>query len=347
MHGGDIYRNKVTLDYSVNTNPLGVCEEVKKALLSSMEEVEHYPDYYCEELKEALAEYHQLKPEQILCGNGASEIITAVCRYVQPKKVLLPVPGFSGYEKALKAVGAGICYVLSQADSEFAATETIIKAIREQKPDMLFLTNPNNPTGQLLSKKSVDKIVAACDKAQTFLVVDECFIELTMYRDESLLYRGIPKNALVLRAFTKSYAIPGVRLGYAVVANKELRDGVEEQLSEWSVSIPAQKAGLVALQEEAYLERARLVIAQERERLRKELKELGLQVFPSSANYILIYDPAEDDSLYRFLLRWGILIRDCSDYYGLSQGYYRIAVKMPEENDQLLSRIKECFYARD
>lgn len=347
MHGGDIYRNRVTLDYSVNTNPLGVCEEVKKALLASVEEVEHYPDYYCEELKAALAEYHQLKPEQIVCGNGASEIITAVCNYVKPKKAMLPEPGFSGYEKALKAVGAGIAYVLLQPESEFALTETILKAVREQKPDMLFLTNPHNPTGQLLSKKSIDKIVAACDKNQTFLVVDECFIELTMYRDESLLYRGIPKNTLVLRAFTKSFAMPGVRLGYGVFADKELRDAVEQQLSEWNVSIPAQKAGLAALKEDAYLERARLMITQERERLRKELKNLGLQAFPSNANYILIYDPAEDDSLYQFLLRWGILIRDCSDYYGLSQGYYRIAVKMPEENDQLLSRIKECFYARD
>lgn len=341
MHGGDIYRNHVTLDFSVNINPCGVPSELRVAMEEGLSQVETYPDLTCRELKENIALHFQVNPEQVICGNGASELIMALCHWKRPEKAFLMAPGFSGYEKALKAVDCDITYCYLNPEEYFRPGEQLLQMVFERRPEVLFLSNPANPTGVLLDRDYVRRLCSVCEETGTLLVLDECFMELT---GRAQVCSMIPllsgqEHLVILRAFTKSFAIPGIRLGYLLCGRTDMAEKIQEQLPEWNVSVPAQKAGLAALNLSGYLQKSVEMIAQERSFLSEELCRLGMQVFPSEADFILFY--TEDTNLQQKLLTKGILIRDCRDYAGLKAGYYRVAVKKREENLQLLQALKE------
>ena len=351
MHGGDIYRNKVTLDYSVNINPLGIPENVKKACQDALEELTHYPDITAQAVKESLKAHFALRDEKILCGNGASELIMAACHAIRPKKALLMAPGFYGYIDALEAVGAKIHYYQLSETTDFLLTKDVITVIQEMKPEMMFITNPNNPTGQMVEKEELLEIIEICKRQNTVVVVDECFFEWTEKEQNQSLIKDVEEydNLFILRAFTKSFAIPGVRLGYAICKDTDRFRKIEKQLPEWNLSVIAQRAAVAALEEVDYLEETRKVISKQRQYLLEELQALGFKVYPSRANYMLFFDKAyekhvgEGKELYHALLEKQTLIRDCSDYYGLGKGYYRVAVKTHNENEILISQIKEIL----
>ena len=348
MHGGDIYRNPVTLDFSVNVNPLGVPEQVKRALTEGIRQISAYPDPICEELRKRIAKHFGRMPEEVLCGNGASELLTAICRWKKWENALLMAPGFSGYEKALRASGCEIIYFLLREDEGFGLPEErfeqLCKMIADEKIQLMFLANPSNPVGRLIPKRMLRELAKLCERTKTTIVLDECFLELTdepqKYSMTDILeqYPGI----IVLRAFTKSFAMPGVRLGYLLCTNKESVTGIAAQLPEWNVSLPAQLAGEAAMavwEENDYLLESRKVILLERDFLMSELKKRGACVYPSSANFILFR--WKDALLSEQLLKRGILIRDCRDYEGLEPGCYRIAVRSHEENCELLKNMSD------
>lgn len=350
MHGGDIYRNKIELDFSVNVNPLGVPDPVRQAMVKSLTEVECYPDMECAALKKALAEHfglgetgQEIHVNDILCGNGASELITAICRWKMPKTAMVTGPGFAGYRKALEAVNCEIQVHLLQEERNFVPGEDLMEAVEQRKPEILFLANPSNPTGVLLDRKYLQRLLTVCLQTGTVVVLDECFMELTGQAEECSMCRKETlqkfENLMILRAFTKSFAIPGIRLGYLVCKNQEFVGKIAAQLPEWNVSIPAQAAGVAAMQCIETLAESAAYIEKERLWLTAELERLGAKVFPSQANYLLFHWKSED--LYECLLQKGILIRDCSDYEGLEKGYYRIAVRTREENEILLQSLRQ------
>jgi histidinol-phosphate/aromatic aminotransferase/cobyric acid decarboxylase-like protein len=180
-----------------------------------------------------------------------------------------------------------------------------------------------------------------CERTRTNLVLDECFRELTEKpKDSSMASELLDfSSLLILRAFTKSFSVPGIRLGYLLCGDKAVAEGIAAQLPEWNVSVVAEKVGIAALSEEAWLMKAREVIMREREFLTTGLGNLGAKVFPSDANFLLF--SWKDDALYEKLLEKGILIRDCRDFEGLSTGYYRVAVRTHEENEALLRVMRE------
>lgn len=348
MHGGDIYRNPVALDFSVNVNPCGVPQEVRQALEDGLSQVEAYPDLTCMELKSGLAGHFHTRPEQIVCGNGASELILAFCHWKRPAKALLLAPGFSGYEKALKAVGCETEYFCLQKEEEFRPGEGLFQKVREVRPELVFLANPANPTGVLLDRAYLTALCKVCRETETLLVLDECFLELTGRAEEYSMapFLSETENLWILRAFTKSFAIPGIRLGYLLCGRAEMAEQMGEHLPEWNVSIPAQKAGTAAVKswEAGYLHESVKLIKQERSFLSRELSNLGMEVFPSEANYLLFRTSQTD--LKERLLEKGILIRDCRDYRGLEAGYYRAAVKLHKDNMKLIQAIQECITIR-
>lgn len=358
MHGGDIYRQQVIYDFSVNINPLGLPDVVKQVLQNSGTLAVQYPDLQCQKLRIQLADHLGIRPEQILCGNGASELILAVCHMLRPQKALLSAPCFSGYEVALQAVGTKVFHVpLAEAD-DFAYTEEYDRKletrIKEEKPELLFLTTPNNPTGKLIEPSYIRRLLTVCEKSNTYLVLDECFMELTGQAAQYSMLREIDsyEKLLILRAFTKSFAMPGIRLGY-LVGQQALLNRIQKQLPEWNVSTLAQAAGVAALADTKYLKMACRLIESERAHMSQALKELGCRVYSSDANYIMFYVNQNDKrnniglhegaDLKDRLSRKQILIRDCSDYPGLTEGYYRVAVKLPEENRVLLEAITEIL----
>lgn len=338
MHGGNIYGNEIEYDFSVNLNPLGPPDSVRDALTAALNHVEEYPDPKYRELRRELANRWQLAEEQLVLGNGASELIPGIIRALAPKTCMVTAPCYSGYETALKAAAPScrIHRIFLREEDDFTLPENICREIAHVKPDLLILTNPNNPNGKRISANRLREIAGACRGAGTVLLMDECFLALSGGDVDSLIHRigeeGMPPT-VVLRAFTKTFAIPGVRLGYAVCSGS-LATRIQRELPEWNLSVFAQYAGLAALEPSGYMAASVEMIAQEREYLTAELKKLGLRVFPSDANYILFQ--SRDRELHRKLLDKGILIRDCRDYHGLTAGFYRTAVRTHRENTALL-----------
>ncbi|MCR5581158.1 MAG: aminotransferase class I/II-fold pyridoxal phosphate-dependent enzyme [Pseudobutyrivibrio sp.] len=341
MHGGDIYRNNIHFDFSVNLNPLGVPPEVQWVLTEAALHANKYPDIFHENLIADTARLFGVYEDQVLFGNGASELIMAICHAVLPKKALLLAPAFLGYEHCI--VGASpkceIAYHYLKEEDDFELKEDILDVIREIKPGIIFLTNPNNPNGRLIDKDLLHRIINACDRINCKVVVDECFLTLTgMERDLSLIYdiRSY-KSLVVLRAFTKTFSIPGVRLGYAICSKAELAETIKCHLPEWNLSIFAQMAGAECLKHRDFVDNSVEMIKDERIYLMNGLKDLGLKTYTSDVNYILFRSDRTD--LKDKLLEYSILIRDCSDYVGLEKGYYRVAIRQHNENNGLLSAL--------
>ncbi len=345
LHGGDIYRNKVNIDFSVNINPLGMPEGVKEALAHAVEHCEEYPDIKAEALKESISARIGVGSEEIVTGNGASELFCAIVHALRPKWTVIPVPSFFGYEWAARASQGELIYYPMKAEGGYVLEEGLLRCLTEEV-DLLFLANPNNPVGNLIESSLLEKIAEHCSKCGITLVIDECFLEFTgeeeqhSYKNKLDRYPGI----IVVRAFTKIYAIPGVRLGYLVCGSSQLRQRIEEQLPEWNLSVFAQRAGIAACEQEEYVDRTVGYINREREYMVGELEKMGLKVYSSDANYLLL---ETEMNLYDRLLEKGILIRNCSNYRGLAQGFYRVAVKKRQENKILLDAIRKLRDACD
>lgn len=342
MHGGNIYGNEIEYDFSVNLNPLGPPKSVRDALAAALNHVEEYPDSEYRELRRGLANYWQLAKEQLVLGNGASELIPGIIRALSPKNCMVTAPCYSGYETALNAAAPScrIHRISLRAEDDFTLPENICQEIARVKPNLLILTNPNNPNGKRISVNRLREIADACRTEGTMLLMDECFLALSGGDEDSLIHciRSEALPAVVLRAFTKTFAIPGVRLGYAV-CSAPTAERIQRELPEWNLSVFAQYAGRAALETAAggtsgYLAASVEMIAREREFLSAELEKLGLRVFPSDANYILFQ--SRDRELHQKLLDKGILIRDCRDYHGLTAGFYRTAVRTHRENTAFL-----------
>jgi len=349
MHGGDIYRNQVKYDFSVNVNPLGMPAVVRRALKKSLSCASRYPDPRCQELRNALAERHGVHQDQIVCGNGASELITAVLHAIGVLKTsdtrpapaacraVIPAPSFTGYRRALKAAGAQVTAV---------PVAELQQQVSQLKPDLCIVTNPNNPDGSIMGRYQVELLANTCRETGTLLLLDECFIELSdRGNDNSFVpvlasYDGV----MILRAFTKSYGLAGIRLGY-ILTEAERAKKLSLQLPEWNVSVPAQMAGVVAAREKLWLKKTVALVTREREYLGRELAALGCQVYPSHANFLLFHlDHCTD--LQKRLLEKGFLIRDCADYDSLRPGYYRVAVKTHRENRKLIRAMGSVLAAQ-
>lgn len=340
LHGGDIYRHPDVIDFSVNTNPLGTPESVKRAVQESVAKIEHYPDVRCEALREAISRFEQVNMEEILCGNGAAELFFAAVQAVWPQKALVIAPSFSEYEEALRSVGAEAEYYYLCEEDNFQIREDYVDKLSEEI-DMIFLCNPNNPTGVLLERKFILEVLKRCKEKNSLFVLDECFVDFVEEPENHTIKDMLKEypNLFLLKAFTKRYAMAGVRLGYGLSSNQRLLEKIQHCGQPWAVSTVAQKAGIAALKEEEYVKRSMAYVHAQRKKLIKNLTLLGYKTFDSKANYIFFQG---EEGLYEKCLEKGILIRDCSNYYGLKKGYYRVAVKLQEENEKLLEVLKAC-----
>lgn len=337
LHGGDIYRNYVNIDFSVNVNPLGIPEAVEDALYEAVEKCSRYPDISAEKLKNAVSGMLSVSKEYLLFGNGASELFMAITHGIKPKKTVIPVPAFYGYEYAAEVAEGEILYYETKEKDDFCLQEDFLSVLTEEV-DVLFLANPNNPTGNMINREALRNVLFHCRDKGIYVVLDECFIEFCG-KEYSMLQeiKEFP-NLMIVRAFTKIFSIPGVRLGYLVCSNPLLLEKIGRQLPEWNVSSFAQAAGYECAKQIAFVEKTVTFIQKERQLLEAGLKRAGFKVFPGKANFLLIYC---EFPLYDKLLEKGILIRDCENFRGLSKGFYRIAVKSREENEDLLQAIGE------
>lgn len=359
QHGGDIYSNQVDMDYSANISPLGLPKKVFQAAVSALAHCENYPDSQCRELRKALALHYHVPMEWIVCGNGAADLIFSAACSIKPKKALLPAPTFSEYGQALDAVECKkTVFRLSEkdgfsfTDKEGAVKKEFLECLQTEKYDMLFLCNPNNPTGNRMEKKAVRQIVDVCKKTGTFVVLDECFCDFLEDEEHITFVSELKdnKHVLLLRAFTKMYAMPGLRLGYGMCSDPDRIQHLNAVRQPWGVSGIAQAAGIAALKETDYVRNVKKLIFQERKVLETGLKKLGFLVYTGNVNYLLFRVPEdllqmeqENAYIYHAMLKRKILIRDCRNYQGLTGGYYRICVKGKKENQIFLGQIEDAL----
>lgn len=373
QHGGDIYRNKIKLDFSVNINPYGMPDSVRLALLRAIGDCDKYPDIQSMDLINSISKLTGVDGRFILPGNGASELFAAIVHAIKPRRTVIPVPSFYGYEKAaamavpletfsketaiaaalaesLEVYGERPAIAATMAESEvvfYEMKETadfkLDEGIREyltEDTDLLFLANPNNPLGNLVEGGLLEQIAKDCKEKQICLVIDECFLDFTG-EEEKYSFKGKLKEypeVIVVKAFTKIFAIPGVRLGFLLCSDENRREKIQRHLPEWNLSVFAQAAGRAACKETTYIKQTVKLVQEERDYLSEELRKMGIKVYPSQTDYLFI---RTEMPLYDKLLEKEILIRDCSNFRGLGRGYYRIAVKTHEENKQIINAVNE------
>jgi threonine-phosphate decarboxylase len=344
-HGGTVFAlarslgipPEELLDFSASINPLGPAPGVRDAVCSSFQRVLHYPDREAVELRGALADFHGVGAGNIVVANGSTELIYLLPRLLPGKKGLIVAPAFSEYARALERTGWEAEYlILSPADGFALSLEKLAARLAEDV-DVLFLCNPANPTGSLLPLTLVERIYGLCRQARTFLVLDEAFMD---FREEESAKRVISGDGggIVLRSMTKFYAIPGLRLGYAIGAEDLIRN-CADHLEPWSVNTPAQIAGIASLADAGYRERTVGYITAERNALAAGLGALpGLTPYPSAANFLLVElrNGMSAHQVRASLLQRHIIIRDCSNFVGLDGRFFRVAVRGRDENSRLL-----------
>lgn len=346
-HGGDWagyqeeYGGAEPLDFSANVSPLGVPEGVQAALQKAAGHAGCYPDPFCRALRNALADWEQIPAGEIACGNGAADLIYRIAWAAKPKRALVTAPAFSEYEAALKMAGCEVARCPLRAENGFRLEREFAGAI-VPGIEAVFLCEPNNPTGLTTPRPVLLEILGRCCEVGARLVVDECFNGFLDSPEAHTLkpWLSHAPNLVILKAFTKLYAMAGVRLGYALCSDTAFLESIHRAGPPWNVSSLAQSAGIAALQEMDYVTRLRRLIQEERPQLLAGLQGMGLEVVPGEANYLLFQSRKP---LLLPLRERGILLRGCGDYAGLDETWYRAAVRTPTENKRLLAALKEVL----
>jgi len=328
------------LDLSASINPLGVSPQVLRALLAALPSITRYPDPEASALVEALSRYHGLPARHVVAGHGSTELIYLLARALAPRRALVVHPAFSEYEAALEPLGCEVERVVGTGDAGWIPPRDALLD-RVGQVDLVVLANPSNPAGALAPTELLEELAAACAEAGVCLVVDEAFIDFVEGRS---LKSTIPQRPWfgILRSLTKFFALPGLRVGYALLGER-LRERVEGWRQPWSVSTLAEAAGIAALADSAYRAQTLGVVPAWRAALRVGLEGLGgLRVYPSVTNYLLVgidrpgFTAA---TLTAALLRDGVAIRSGASFPGLGPNYVRIAVPRPEDQRVLLAAL--------
>lgn len=347
VHGGDVYRRKGILDFSANINPLGMPPKVLEAALRGVHESGHYPDTKNQELTRAYAAFHGVSPRMIVFGNGAAELIRALALVRKAKRGGLVFPTFGEYEAGMKLAGTEIVEV-DYADAKNGRLP--------EETGLVMLGNPNNPDGRVFSRGEICRLADLYP--QTRFLIDESFLPFAVDAEERSCIPVLEThgNLMVLRSFTKIYAMPGLRLGAILGADLEIISALKNFLQPWTVSRPAQEAGTAALAQTDFVKRTRDFLENERPWLAQNISAVpgvGI-VLGSPANFLLFHArESRPHGLYAALLEKNIQVRDCGSFSGMRHlgaaagetGWYRVAVRSREDNRKLLAAMREVSRA--
>lgn len=347
-HGGNIFSVARSLgltpdaisDFSASINPLGLSPVVKSALIGALDTLVHYPENCHDELKQALAGYHSLSPANFAIANGSTEIIYNLPTMLSGKKALIISPSFSEYARALTLHHWDSEHFILSPSSNFSIDISELERSLSSGIDLLYLCNPGNPSGTLYPQPLIEKIYYLCRAFGVFMVLDEAFMDFCEDGSAKHFIAGA-ENAIVLRSMTKFFGIPGLRLGYSI-SNSLLADRLDSIGGPWNVNTLALVSGVAALLDSQHNRRTLEFLDLERSTLLESIQQFPqFRVYPSSANFLLIeiINGMSAGELKGRLMDYRLLIRECSSFIGLSDRFFRIAVRSGEENRRLL----ECL----
>lgn len=356
IHGGNIYKlqregKKDILDYSSNINPLGVPESLKKAVSENFSVLTRYPDINYTELRESIGKYNNIESENIIAGNGATEVLFLYVKALKPKKVLIAAPTFAEYERAVKNAECEIDFFELKEEDNFILNKD--KFIQKAKNyNLAVICNPNNPTGKFISKEIIFEINENLKKSGTKLFIDECFIEfISGWKEKtSALFKS--ENIFILRALTKFFALPGLRLGYGICFDKKIIEKINEIREPWSVNGFADLAGKVILNDIEYIKNTEKWILEERKYFTDSLKEIEenkkIKIYETETNFILIklLEMTSEEFKSRMEEK-NILVRNASNFKFLDNSFIRLAIKDREKNKKVIEAIREVLLWKD
>ena len=344
QHGGlysaGLKNDSRFIDFSSNVNPLGFPPSVTNVINKNKSLLSIYPDSGSSKLRDDLQKYTGIKKNQITVGNGATEIIYNFCRAFLSKdsNVLIPIPTFGEYEAASRLSGARISFLKTlNLNKNISELQDLIT-----KTKCVFVCNPNNPTGVLISKNNLLKTLDAAYNKSALVFLDECFIELVPDSNESLVHRlNEFDNLFILRSLTKSFGLAGLRIGYGL-GSKKVIDILQRIKIPWNVNGLAQKAASEALSNISHLNKTRKLIKKELKFLKDSISKInGFTCYDSSTNFILIKSKMNSKKIQEKLIEKKILIRDCSTFRGLGNKFIRVAVRTHKENVKLVSALED------
>lgn len=355
FHGSDLekiekiygIRKEDITSFSANVNPLGISPKLRETLAAHIDAITTYPDREYTSLRSCISGYVGADMQNILVGNGSTELISLVIQIQRPKKAMIIGPSYSEYEREVKlGGGTTIYYPLKEENGFRLQTEHFIEKLNESI-DMLIICNPNNPTSTCITGREMRSILDACKQHGIFVMIDETYVE---FADDVSRITAVPltkyyDNLLILRGTSKFFAAPGLRLGYAVTGNRDLQRSLGTRQNPWSISSLAAIAGEIMFTDQEYIEQTRALISSERTRMYETLRSHpDYRVYEPSANFILVRLLREDqtsEALFDKAIRRGMMIRDCSTFPFLDDRYIRFCIMDPVMNDRLMECILE------
>lgn len=347
LHGGNIYKLKrdngiEVLDYSSNINPLGVPNSFKKAVIENFETLEKYPDIDYVELRTAIGDYNNCHIDNVVVGNGATEVLFLYMKAVKAKKVLIIAPTFAEYERAARAAGRDVKFFPLSKD--FSLNENMLLDFITDE-DVVVMCNPNNPTGKFQNLEKIKKLADFLERKNKKLFIDEAFIEFVDNWKDKTAFLLKHKNIFILRALTKFFALPGVRLGYGLTYDRAILNEIKNIREPWSVNGVAEIAGKTMLLDTLYIHETENWIKKEKLWFYEELCKIdNIEVTPTETNFILVKLLNDNAKSFRKkMIENGVLVRDASNFMFLDESYIRLAIKDRKKNEKVLEALRRVL----
>lgn len=356
FHGSDLekiekvfgIKKEDIISFSANVNPLGISPNMRKTLSEHLDAITTYPDREYTSLRNCIAEYAQTEPENIIVGNGSTELISLFIQIEKPKKALIIGPTYSEYEREISLGGGTTHYYPLKEKDDFRLNLDDFLSHLNESIDLLVICNPNNPTSTAITRKEMRQILDICKQYDIYVMVDETYVEFAENMEEitSVPLTHYYNNIIILRGTSKFFAAPGIRLGYAITGNTDLIKSINTRKNPWTINSLAVIAGELMFTDTEYIEKTRKLISAERTRIYNMLIESkDFKVYPASGNFLLAKILREDITSYDLFeraIKQGLMIRDCSTFPFLDQKYIRFCFMMPEDN----TRLMECLLSK-
>lgn len=357
FHGSDLekieeifhIKKEEIVSFSANVNPLGISPLLRETLSQKLDVITTYPDREYTTLRKCIGEYLHADYENIIVGNGSTELISLFIQIEHPKKALILGPTYSEYEREISLGGGTSLYYPLKEEEDFNLNWEGLKEQLNEHLDLLVICNPNNPTSTAITRKDMRKILDCCKQYDIFVMVDETYVE---FADNYQEITAVPlteyyNNIVILRGISKFFAAPGLRLGYAVTGNKDLLKAINTRKNPWTINSLAEVAGALMFTDTDYIAKTRELISRERQKMVAELSQMdSVKVYHPSANFVLLRildEHVTSEDVFEHAIRQKMMIRDCSTFPFLDNKYIRFCFMNPENNRQLLDCLKEIL----
>lgn len=357
FHGSDlekieeiygIKKEEIT-SFSANVNPLGVSYQLRKTLSDHIDAVTSYPDRDYKKLRQCIAAYTGAQLENIIVGNGSTELISLFIQTEHPKKALILGPTYSEYEREITLGGGTTLYYPLKEENDFQMDTDDFCSHLTEGIDLLVLCNPNNPTSTALTSTQMRQILDTCLEHGIFVMVDETYVEFAPQEQEitSVPLTNYYNNLIILRGISKFFAAPGLRLGYAITGNQDMVKQINTRKNPWTINSLAEIGGQIMFRDTEYIQATKDLIFSERDRICRELRTWdSVKIYEPKGNFILVRllkEGVTAEELFEHCIRKGLMIRNCSTFPFLDESYVRFCIMNHEQNDRLLDAFRELL----